>query len=444
MILQKAYKPIDNAPLLLFRIILGALIMAQCFLDIKKGWVKTGFIDPTVSLPFIGFEFLVPFPGIGMYVYFAIMGICGLAVLLGYKYRFSLLTFTVLWTGIYLMQKTYYNNHYYLLILVCIIMFFLPANRYASLDVKFNQKLKSLSMPQWCSWILILQMAIVYFFGAVAKLYPDWLNGTVTGILFPGIANHPLVAFFFKGNSFALFIAYAGILFDALIIPALLWKKTRNYAVIAGVFFHLFNSYALSIGIFPYFAFSTILFFYPPETIRKLFFRKKPSLEGVELPNYNSSKIILWIFILFFILQMMLPLRHWFIKGDVLWTEEGHRMSWRMMLRDKKGKTSFRVLDKKTNQQITYDLKDKLTKPQLAFVATKPDGMWQMAQHIKKEFAQKGIEVQIFIDSELSINRKPYKLFIDPRVDFAQAKWNYFRHNDWIILYDDQGNRIPK
>lgn len=34
--------------------------------------------------------------------------------------------------------------------------------------------------------------------------------------------------------------------------------------------------------------------------------------------------------------------------------------------------------------------------------------------------------------------------FIDPTVDFAEAKWNYFVHNDFIILYEDKGNRISK
>ena len=77
-------------------------------------------------------------------------------------------------------------------------------------------------------------------------------------------------------------------------------------------------------------------------------------------------------------------------------------------------------------------------------MSSKPDGMWQMAQRIKNEFAEKGVDVSIFIDSKLSVNNKPYKTFIDPTVDFAQAEWNYFGHNDWILLYDKEGNLIEK
>lgn len=444
MIFQKAYRPIDNAPLILFRILLGALIMAESFFAMFTGWVKSNLINPTIPIPHIGFDFLVPLPGVGMYIYYTIMGVFGLGILLGYKYRISLAGFTLLWTGVYLMQKASYNNHYYLLILVCIIMLFLPANKYASLDVKKDPSLKSLSMPQWCAWLIILQMSIVYFFATIAKFYPDWLNGTYTGILFGGMSNYPIIGSLFKEKWFHLFIAYSGILFDGLIIPALLWKRTRNLAFIASLIFHLFNSLILKIGIFPYFALSVFVFFYPPETIRALFFKKKPILKSEDIPYYSSSKVVLYFFIPFFMLQLLLPLRHWFIKGDVLWTEEGHRLSWRMMLRDKRGMTSFRVIDKKTKLDLNYNLSEKLTPKQLGLVATKPDGMWQMAQHIKEEFAQKGREVEIYIDSRLSVNGKPYLLFIDPTVDFAEAKWDYFRHNEWIILYDNEGNRIQK
>lgn len=443
--LKKAFEPIDNSPLILFRITMGLLIAAESIVAIFTGWVKKNLIEPTVPIPHIGFDFLVPLPGYGMYFYFSIMGILGIFIMLGFKYRYSLGLYTMLWTSVYLMQKASYNNHYYLLILVCLIMLFLPANQYASLDAKKNSALKSLTMPRWCSWVMICQMTIVYFFATLAKFYPDWLNGTFTGILFSNLANFPLLGSVFTEKWFHIFIAYAGIFFDGLIIPALLWKKTRNIAFVASLLFHLFNSVTLQIGIFPYFALSFIVFFYSPETIRHIFFKKKPQLQTENLnKSYTYSKVLSYFFIPFFIIQLILPIRHYFIKGDVLWTEEAHRLSWRMMLRQKNGITHFKVIDKKTNQELPYNIVEKLTRKQLGLVSSKPDGMWQMAQHIKKEFAEKGIEVSIFIDSKLSVNNKPYKTFIDPKVDFAEAEWNYFGHNNWILLYDKDGNLIEK
>lgn len=443
--LKKAFDPIDNSPLILFRITFGLLIASESIVAIFTGWVKKNLIDPTVSIPHIGLDFLVPLPGYGMYVYFSIMGILGVLIAFGYKYRFSLGLYTLLWTSVYLMQKASYNNHYYLLILVCLIMLFLPANQYASLDAKKNPVIKSLTMPRWCSWVMIFQMTIVYFFATLAKFYPDWLDGTFTGILFSNLSDFPVLGPIFTEKWFHVFIAYAGIFFDGLIIPALLWKKTRNIAFVASLLFHLFNSVTLQIGIFPYFALSFIVFFYSPETIRRIFFKKKPQLQVEDLSKkYSYSNAITYFFIPFFIIQLILPIRHYFIKGDVLWTEEAHRLSWRMMLRQKSGITHFKVIDKNTQQELPYNIVEKLTRKQLGLVSSKPDGIWQMAQHIKKEFAEKGVEVSIFIDSKLSVNEKPYKTFIDPTVDFAEAEWNYFGHNEWILLYDKKGNLIEK
>ena len=114
------------------------------------------------------------------------------------------------------------------------------------------------------------------------------------------------------------------------------------------------------------------------------------------------------------------------------------------MIREKTGITQFKIIDAKTNLEILYDIAQKLTKKQLSLVTSKPDGIWQMAQHIKKEFLEKGIIVKIYVDSQLSVNRKPYKRFINPEVDFAQAEWDYFFHNDWILLYDNNGKLLSE
>ena len=80
-----------------------------------------------------------------------------------------------------------------------------------------------------------------------------------------------------------------------------------------------------------------------------------------------------------------MPLRHWVIKDDVLWTEEGHRMSWRMMLRSKKGVLKIYTLNQETGEKSRYDYKKMLSSKQKRSVATKPDLMWQLAQKIKEQ-----------------------------------------------------------
>ena len=139
-----------------------------------------------VTFSFIGFEWLQPLPGNGMYYYFILMGIFGMLITLGYRYRFSAFAFAVMWSGVYLMQKTSYNNHYYLLMLLAFIMGFLPAHQNLSLDAHLNPKIKKDWMYNWVRWLIIGQLFIVYTYASIAKLYADWLDFSIIEILMKG------------------------------------------------------------------------------------------------------------------------------------------------------------------------------------------------------------------------------------------------------------------
>ena len=150
MLNQFLFKRIDNAHLIIFRIFYGLLVCAECFGAILTGWVKNTLIAPKFNFSFIGFEWLQPLPGNGMYIYFFVMGLLGVLITIGYKYRYASLTFAFMWAGVYLMQKTSYNNHYYLLMLLAFIMSFMPANRSFSLDSKINPSIASDTMYNYC------------------------------------------------------------------------------------------------------------------------------------------------------------------------------------------------------------------------------------------------------------------------------------------------------
>ena len=133
----------------------------------------------------------------------------------------------------------------------------------------------------------------------------------------------------FDYKEFAKMMSYLGFGFDLLIVPLLLWKRTRIFAVIAALVFHLINSITLQIGIFPYFALAMAVFFFPPEAVRNAFFRKKTTYlaSSYEFQPRNTNQVVVtWVLAIYFSWQIYLPLRHWTIPGDVLWTEEGHRL----------------------------------------------------------------------------------------------------------------------
>lgn len=428
------FTKIDNSPLLIFRIFFGILVACECYGAIVTGWVRRTMVEPQFTFNFIGFDWLQVFQGSGMYAYFFIMGTLGLAIAVGYKYRFSIISFTLLWTGAYLMQKTSYNNHYYLLILISGILCFFPANAGYSIDSKKNPSIKGDGMFGYVKWIIVLQLFIVYTYASVAKIYGDWLDFSTIRILMLDKADYYLIGELLQQPWIHKIIGVFGILFDLLIVPALLWKPTRQLAFFASIFFHLFNSVVFQIGIFPYLSLAFIVFFFEPETIRKIFFKKKKVFNSSFINELSSKKPILWLAVIYFIVQLILPVRHHFIKDDVLWTEEGHRMSWRMMLRSRGGKGQFKIVNKTSGESSIVKIDDYLSKKQQRRIMGYPDFIWQFAQHLKKERAQKRANISVYLEnSKVSINGKPYRAFIDPKVDLANESWSHFKHHEWIL-----------
>jgi len=74
-------------------------------------------------------------------------------------------------------------------------------------------------------------------------------------------------------------------------------------------------------------------------------------------------------------------------------------------------------------------------------VASKPDVIWQYCQRIKEDFAKEGKQVAIYVDCRIRVNGGGLNRLIDPDVDMANAKWDYFWHNDWLMPSPDLSKR---
>lgn len=289
-------------------------------------------------------------------------------------------------------------------------------------------------MPRWVWVSIVLQMWIVYTYAAIAKIYPDWFNATFPQVLMASKSHYWLVGDFLQQRWVHYSIAWFGFLFDLLIIPALLWRKTRKPAFIAAIFFHLFNSFIFHIGIFPYLALALVVFFFPSRTINRIFLKgRKPYYEGNEIRVPAYKPLLVTVFSVWFIVQIALPVRHHFFQDNVLWTEEGHRLSWRMMLRSKGGSSTFKVVEKGTTDTIYVDKSKYLSTKQLRAINSKPDMLWQFAQRLKRDYAAEGKDVQVFINARVRVNGRPAQPFIDPKIDIAAEKWHHFKHHDWIL-----------
>ena len=446
MFSEYLFRKIDNSALVIFRIIFGLLIVAECWGAIFTGWVNVNMVEPKLTFTFIGFEWMNHLLGPSMIYYYVIMGALGIFITLGFFYRLSIVVFSIMWTLAYLMQKTSYNNHYYLFMLVSWLMTIMPAHYFFSIDGLLFPRIKRLMCKNWVRVIFIAQMFIVYTYAAFAKLYPDWFNGEYLNIHFSGFAQFINGKYHLDGLAkvigslaFAQVFSWCGFFFDLLIVPMMLWSKTRNFGLKCAIFFHVFNSIFFGIGIFPFFALAMMIFFYDPTQIQEIFFKNKSfMMDRKDEDGLITTRRIAFSYLLMFYLvwQIYLPLRHYHIPGNVFWTEEGHRLSWRMMLRSRSNDTSVYVAFPDKSGKIygkeKINIGDYLTSKQASRLGSSPDMIWQFAKFIKEDYKRKGKKVMVFVDTKVSVNQSEYYQFTNPNVDLANVRWSYFGHQSWI------------
>jgi hypothetical protein len=74
-----------------------------------------------------------------------------------------------------------------------LLLIFVPAHRAFSLDSRLRPTLRSDTAPAWTLWMLRAQIGIVYFFGGVAKLNGDWLQGEPMRMWLTERTDFPLI-----------------------------------------------------------------------------------------------------------------------------------------------------------------------------------------------------------------------------------------------------------
>ena len=251
---------------------------------------------------------------------------------------------------VYLLEKSHYLNHFYLISLLSFILMFIPANKAFSLDARLKPSIASGQLPAWNLWLLRFLITIPYFFGGIAKINGDWLRGEPMREWLGNRTDFPVIGPYFTDESMVYAFSYMGLLLDLLIVPFLLWKRTRALAFLAISMFHLMNAKLWTIGIFPWFMIAATTIFFEPDWFRKVINRLR--LGRAYLPTFDASIVspkpsiyVKGILITFIIVQLFMPFRHFLLPGNVHWNELGHRYSWHMKLRAKSGSGTFEVLD---------------------------------------------------------------------------------------------------
>ena len=315
------------------------------------------------------------------------------------------------------------------MVVIGFLMILLPANQYKSLDVKLGYVDEQTNCQRWNIWIFVLLIGLIYVTASLNKIHPDWLNARPLNVWFNYKSEYPMIGALLAKEWFQYTIAYGGIFYDGLIFFILLNKKTRNLGFILSLIFNLFNSAVFQIGVFPYMMIASTVLFYSGEQLNPIFFKRKASIEG---SKQAMIKPAFALFVAFFAVNLLLPLRHHLFEGDVHWTEEGHRLSWQMMLRAKSGVPAFEIVNKEDGLRERIKL-DDLTRGQRYDFGNKPDLIWQYAQRVKKKYQAEGIDVEVYVRARVRLNGFEPQFLIDPEVDLASVPWDRFKHSDWIL-----------
>ena len=425
--------------LIVLRITFGLLMLASTVRFVAKGWVQEFYVDPAFHFTYWGFGWIWPLPAPILYATYAIIGIAALFIALGFFYRVSAVTFFLLFSYTELLDKTYYLNHYYFISLLSFLIIFLPLHRTFSLDSWRNPSLRVTHVPAWMVWAVRLQLGLVYFFAGVAKLTPDWLfRAQPLRIWLAANIDFPLIGPLFDYVWFAFVMSWAGALFDLTIPFWLSWRRTRPYAYIVVIGFHVMTGLLFNIGMFPWIMIASTLVFFDQTDWQKL--TKKFTIHystdgnGTWKTRKNpEKKLVLAFLLLFFAVQILMPFRHLLYPGNVHWTEEGVRFSWRVMLVEKTGSATFYVTDAENGRFYTIHPIRYLTATQEKQMSFQPDMILQFAHYLADVFAQQGVNDPI-VQAEVYVswNGRSSRQLIDPTVNLAAQPYN-LHPRLWIL-----------
>ena len=432
------FNPVDISFLVGFRIVFGGIMLWEVYRYSTHGWISRYYIEPALTFTYYGFSWVKPWPGRGMYIHFFVIGLAAACVMAGFLYRIAAPVLFLAFTYIFLLEQTRYLNHFYLVCLISFFMCFLPAERAFSVDSLLRRKIGSDVAPSWTLWLLRAQVGIPYFYGGIAKLNSDWIHGgePMRSWLRP-LTRIPPIGPIFGADWVVYSFVIGGLLLDLLVVPLLLWRRTRLFAFVAAVVFNLINAVIFDIGIFPWLMLGALLIFFPPDLLRR-FARAfmspgelydadppiKPNTipEGSSCPSLSTSqKWVAGFLAVYLAVQLLFPLRHYVYPGNVSWTEEGHNFAWHMKLRTKSGEAVFTVTHPRTGQTWTIKPEDYLKSHQMVKMTTKPDLLLQFAHYLAEEKRREGYDdVEVRARAMVSLNGRERQLLIDPNVDLAK------------------------
>ncbi len=438
----------ESATLAFFRLAFGFMMVCSLIRFASFNWIEEFYIKPQFHFTYYGFSWVKSL-GIYTYLLFIICGVSAIFVTIGYKYRLAIIIFFLSFTYIELIDKTTYLNHYYFVSVISFIMIFLPANAYFSVDAYKNPRIGFQKIPSWNIDILKLLLGIVYFYAGLAKLNSDWLFSAMPlKIWLPNNIDLPIIGSLLNENWVHFAFSWIGMIYDLGIVFLLLYKRTRIFAFVIVIIFHILTRILFPIGVFPYIMIISTLVFFDANFHKKclLYIANllKINVEIFENINqkiennsrfYNLKIAVIIIFISF---QIFFPFRYFLYKDELFWTEEGFRFSWRVMIMEKAGYTQFTVKDVFSKKEIQVNNGKFLTKFQEKQMSFQPDFILEYAHFLSDYYKKNGFtKPEIYVESYVALNGRLSQKYINQKINLAN-EYESFQPKTWILPFNDE------
>jgi hypothetical protein len=230
-------------------------------------------------------------------------------------------------------------------------------------------------------------------------------------------------------------MSWAGLVFDVSVPFFLLFRRTRPFAYLALVGFHVATARLFQLGMFPWIMSLSALLFFPPSTFRRWLQPGRPreaaSEKAIDRPLL--SRATLAALAVYVGVQIALPLRQFAYPGNACWTEQGYFFAWKVMLMEKNGDTELWVVDTVTRRRYLAEPREILTPYQRKVMSTQPTMILAFAHYLQRVWEPKlGHPVEVHAESFVSLNGASRRRLIDPAVDLARESDGFWPKR-WIL-----------
>lgn len=415
------------------------VLLFQCLYFYWIDFIDKDLIQPVLHFPYPYLSFIKVLDPVIMYSILFVMIVSSLALIIGFMSRLFSFIFFLCFTYLWMIDKGIFNNHYYLLSLLLLLFCFIRSDRYLSISKRKEKENKA-----WELLILQFQFSLVLIYAGFNKLNYWWLvkHEPVHHILLGKAQMNENELW----NSLLLeyVLVWGGLLFDLFIIPMLIWSKTRKMAIILFFIFNGLNTWIFydigEIGIFPLLMLSSLVLFVSESSLinilRKTPYKYRVIVHSKDLQStkHNYSIYTLYLLVVYVLIQLLFPLRHHLFEGNVDYTGEGQRFSWRMKSMYKDFRISFLLKDERRGISANLDPRSVLTVKQYTNLGYYPELIIPVAENLRNAAKEKGVlDPKIYVDFKVGFMGMKPQYLLSPELELSEIKYSPLQHSAWIL-----------